>query len=110
MSCRASSGTTRRASLASKALRKSRQAARRSGYRRYGKFHRRVRHYTGLTPAAVRAYACDNFEEALDRWLGTVVKVEDAEVGAIEETLTVRLRYVILARQERRYLNLEVAL
>lgn len=47
--------------------------------------------------------------QALDRWLGTVVKVEDAEVGAIEETLTVRLRYVILARQERRYLNLEVA-
>ena len=48
--------------------------------------------------------------QALDRWLGTVVKVEDAEVGAIEETLTVRLRYVILARQDRRYLNLEVAL
>ena len=47
--------------------------------------------------------------QALDRWLGTVVKVEDAEIGAIEETLTVRLRYVILARQERRYLNLEVA-
>lgn len=47
--------------------------------------------------------------QALDRWLGTVIKVEDAEVGAIEETLTVRLRYVILARQERRYLNLEVA-
>ena len=48
--------------------------------------------------------------QALDRWLGTVVKVEDAEVGAIEETLTVKLRYVLLARQERRYLNLEVAL
>jgi hypothetical protein len=48
--------------------------------------------------------------QALDRWLSTVIKVEDAEVGAVEETLTVRLRYVILARQERRYLNLEVAL
>ncbi len=47
--------------------------------------------------------------QALDRWLGTVIKVEDAEVGAVEEALTVRLRYVILARQERRYLNLEVA-
>ena len=47
--------------------------------------------------------------QALDRWLSTVIKVEDAEVGAVEETLTVRLRYVILARQERRYLNLEVA-
>lgn len=48
--------------------------------------------------------------QALDRWLGAVIKVEDAEVGAVEETLTVRLRYVLLARQERRYLNLEVAL
>lgn len=48
--------------------------------------------------------------QALDKWLGTVVKVEDAEVDAVAETLTVKLRYVLLARQERRYLNLEVAL
>jgi phage baseplate assembly protein W len=48
--------------------------------------------------------------QALDKWLGRLIKVEDAEVGAVEETLTVKLRYVLLARQERRYLNLEVAL
>lgn len=48
--------------------------------------------------------------QAIDKWLGGLVKVEDAEVGAVEETLTVRLRYILLARQERRYLNLEVAL
>jgi phage baseplate assembly protein W len=48
--------------------------------------------------------------QALERWLGTLVKVEDAEIDAVEETLTVRLRYTLLARQERRYLNLQVAL
>lgn len=48
--------------------------------------------------------------QSLAKWLADVIKVEDAEVSAIEETLTVKLRYVLLARQERRYLNLEVAL
>jgi phage baseplate assembly protein W len=48
--------------------------------------------------------------QALDRWLGGLIKVEDAEVSAVEEVLAVKLRYVLLARQERRYLNLEVAL
>ena len=48
--------------------------------------------------------------QALDRWLGTVIKVDDVEVAAESETLTVQLRYVLTARQERRYLNLQVAL
>jgi len=48
--------------------------------------------------------------QALDRWLGTLIKVEQTEVDAVEEVLTVKLRYLLLARQERRYLNLEVAL
>lgn len=48
--------------------------------------------------------------QALARWLAGVIEVEDVEVGAVEETLTVKLRYLLLARQERRYLNLAVAL
>ncbi len=48
--------------------------------------------------------------QALDRWLGTLIKVEQTEVDAVGEVLTVKLRYLLLARQERRYLNLEVAL
>lgn len=48
--------------------------------------------------------------QALDKWLGTVIKVEDTQVDAIAETLTVKLRYLLLARQERRYLDLEVGL
>lgn len=46
--------------------------------------------------------------QALDRWLGSVVKVDDVVVTAESETLSVSLRYVLVARQERRYLNLKV--
>ena len=48
--------------------------------------------------------------QALDRWLGTVVSVEDVQSEANEERLEVRIRYTLRARQERRYLNLKVAL
>jgi phage baseplate assembly protein W len=48
--------------------------------------------------------------QALDRWLGTVIAVDDVTVTATNERLEVSLRYVLRARQERRYLNVEVAL
>jgi phage baseplate assembly protein W len=47
--------------------------------------------------------------QALDRWLGSVIKVDDVVVAAVESTLTIRISYLLLARQQRRYLNLEVA-
>ena len=48
--------------------------------------------------------------QALQKWLGSVVDVEEVEVNATDETLSVAIRYVLRARQERRYLNIEVAL
>lgn len=48
--------------------------------------------------------------EALDRWLGTLIDVQDVTVKAVEEILEVRITYLLKARQERRYLNLEVTL
>ncbi len=47
---------------------------------------------------------------ALTRWLGTVIDVTAVTVNAVEETLEVRITYVIKARGELRYLNLEVPL
>ena len=46
--------------------------------------------------------------QALDKWLGSAIKVDDVKVVAESETLNVHLRYVLLARQERRYLDLRV--
>jgi hypothetical protein len=48
--------------------------------------------------------------QSLDKWLGALIQVEDVEVNAVDETLAVRLRYVLRAQRERRYLNLEVGL
>lgn len=48
--------------------------------------------------------------QALTDWLGSVIEVSDVSVQALEEVLEVRIAYVLKARQERRYLNLEVTL
>lgn len=46
--------------------------------------------------------------QALDRWLSSVIKVDDVTVTAASETLAVSLRYLLIVRQERRYLNVTV--
>ncbi len=47
---------------------------------------------------------------ALEKWLGTLIRVDKVEVKAVEERLEVCISYALKARQERRYLNLEVTL
>ena len=46
--------------------------------------------------------------QALDRWLGTLIRVDDVVARAEGEILRVSIVYVLKARQERRYLNLEL--
>lgn len=46
--------------------------------------------------------------QALTRWLGSAIEVGQVEVVALHERLEVRIAYLLLARGERRYLNLEV--
>jgi hypothetical protein len=48
--------------------------------------------------------------EALRRWLGSVIDVNDVKVKALNEVMEIRIVYLIKARQERRYLNLEVTI
>lgn len=48
--------------------------------------------------------------QALEKWLGSVLKAEEVTVQAIDERLEVKLVYILKARQERRYLNLEIEL
>jgi len=48
--------------------------------------------------------------QALEKWLGDVIRTERVEIEAVEEVLEVRISYILKARQERRYLNLEVTL
>lgn len=48
--------------------------------------------------------------QALETWLGDLINVDEVHVKAVEEVLEVRIVYMLKARQERRYLNLEVTL
>jgi uncharacterized protein len=46
--------------------------------------------------------------QALTRWLGAAITVNDVKALAIEERLEISIAYTLKARGERRYLNLEV--
>jgi len=46
--------------------------------------------------------------EALDRWLGSVLTVSEVTVQAVDEILEIRVAYALRARQETRFLNLQV--
>ena len=48
--------------------------------------------------------------ESLKRWLDPVITVSDVKTQAIDERMEIRIAYVLKARRERRYLNLEVVL
>ncbi len=46
--------------------------------------------------------------QALDRWLGGLIRVESVAAFSSDSTLRVDLRYRILANGNRRFLNLEI--
>jgi uncharacterized protein len=47
-------------------------------------------------------------KQALDRWLASLITVEDVRCEARDSTLLIRIVYALRARRERRILNLEV--
>jgi phage baseplate assembly protein W len=47
---------------------------------------------------------------ALERWLGSAITVKDVKVTSRDEVLEIRVGYMVKARGEQRYLNLEVTL
>ena len=46
--------------------------------------------------------------QALRRWLGTLIKVEDITVTSVESTMFVDVRYLVIQRGETRELRTEV--
>ena len=47
--------------------------------------------------------------QALTRWLATVIKVEEVKVAAVESTMLIDVRYLVIQRGETRILRGEVA-
>ena len=48
--------------------------------------------------------------QALSTWLGNLIRTDDIQVKPDNERLNISVVYTVLARGERRFLNLEVAL
>lgn len=48
--------------------------------------------------------------QALTTWLSTLIRTDDVRAEADNERLNIHVVYTILARQERRFLNVEVTL
>jgi phage baseplate assembly protein W len=48
--------------------------------------------------------------QSLERWLGTLIELIDVQASNNEEKLEIQIIYLLRARQERRYLNIEAAL
>jgi uncharacterized protein len=48
--------------------------------------------------------------QSMDKWLSTLITVTDVEATADNETLNVSIAYILNARQQKLYLNLEVTL
>lgn len=48
--------------------------------------------------------------QAMEKWLGTLVTINQVDVSAEDEVLSLKINYTLKARQERRYLNVEVGL
>jgi phage baseplate assembly protein W len=46
--------------------------------------------------------------QALTRWLGSAIKVQEVTATAVDATLEIRVGYFVIARGEKRYLNLTV--
>ena len=48
--------------------------------------------------------------QALEKWLGSVIQVDNVKVKPLGEKLEIRVVFVVKARQERRFLNIEVSM
>ena len=48
--------------------------------------------------------------QALNTWLGQLIKVDDVTASAVDSTLNVEVVYTLIARGEQRFLNVEVTL
>ncbi len=46
--------------------------------------------------------------EALTKWLGTAITVNDVKAAAFDERLEIKIAYTLKAKGERRFLNVEV--
>jgi uncharacterized protein len=62
----------------------------------------------GPNNPAAATYGRTLVYQALTTWLEGYIRVEDVQVRAVQETLTVTVEYIVIAQGEKRFLNLEL--
>jgi len=82
-------------------------ARRSSGLRKRSTFGLSQRIFEATSVAGTALAESLEFQ-ALDRWLGALIRVESVAASSTDSTLSVDLRYRILANGNRRFLNLEI--
>lgn len=48
--------------------------------------------------------------QALNKWLGSIIRVDELRASAEAETLSIHIKYTLRSRQGPQYLNLEITL
>jgi uncharacterized protein len=48
--------------------------------------------------------------QSLEKWMGTVLELNEVQVNSNEEKLEIKIVYILRATQQRKYLNLDVTL
>lgn len=61
---------------------------------------------TDTTASLIKTLVVQNLEQ----WLGRIISVDEVTTEALEETLSVKIAYTVLARGQSDVLNLEVTL
>lgn len=62
----------------------------------------------GPNSPAAATYGRTLVYQALTTWLDGFIKVEDVQAEAVEATLAITVTYVVIAKGERRFLNVEL--
>jgi len=62
----------------------------------------------GPNNPAAATYGRTLVYQALTTWFDGYIRVEDVEVEAIEETLSVTVTYIVVTQGEKRFLNVEL--
>ena len=63
-----------------------------------------------LNSSAGAILAVTSVFQALERWLGALIRVDKVEAAARDEILEIRITYIVRQRGDRRFLNVQVDL
>ena len=62
-----------------------------------------------FAPMATTTYTRTLVYQALERWLSNYIRTENVDVESEESTMRVKVEYTVIAKGEKRFLNVELS-